>query len=110
MNDVQERLQEIAEELQGLSGDVVDEASGLLEDAAEVLREAQSHRTLTEATDLARAVLDFAEWQSEDYITDLDTRQIIGHTLWLEVSAIATFYLLIALQTWVLLPAVLKRR
>lgn len=86
MRGAQEKLQEIVEELQGLGGEEGDEAAGLVRAAAALLREAQSHKKLAEAADLARAVLHFAEWQSEDYITDPDTRQIIGRTLWLEVS------------------------
>ena len=85
MTDEQESLGHIAEELEGMEGSP-EEVAALVREALEVIRGVQSAPRVSEASDLARAVLDFAEWQSEDYIACPDTRQIIGRTLWLEVS------------------------
>ncbi len=90
---MKEAVREIREEIQdlydGIDAGESEEAGGLKAAAKNLLRLLSRSEIEGEArkrTDLARAVMEFAEWQSTGYIDDGETRKIISRSLWDRVS------------------------
>jgi hypothetical protein len=90
---MKEAVTEVREEIQDLY-DAID--VGESEDAAalkaiakqllSLLTRSEIEQEARKRTDLARAVMEFAEWHKEGYMDDGETRKIISQSLWDRVS------------------------
>lgn len=86
-------LQEIREEVQdlhdGIDTEEGEEAQALKKTAEyflTLMSRSELQKEARKRTELAIAVMEFAEWQKEGYIEDDDTRKIISESLWDRVS------------------------
>lgn len=84
-------IREIREEIQDIHDMLEDGEEGKeLKKATEslllLLSKPELDKQVRIRTDLARAVMEFAEWQSTGYIDDGETRKIISQSLWDRVS------------------------
>ena len=87
MSEIMSVREELDEIYEGL--DPSDEEENTLRKTAEevirLLSLANLEKELNRAKDLARAIVEFAEWQNTDY-EDEETRVVISRTLWGRVS------------------------
>lgn len=75
------RVKELILELDGLSSD---EIEGVARELADI--SLNIIQTNNQAESLAKAVLAFADWQSQCYKGEEGTQRLVGQSLWHEVS------------------------